>query len=79
MEKYVKFLRRLPKPLRQRLISVVDRIARNDIRHLDIKPLAGKGDFYRCRVGKVRIIFQKENGKDQNIIYDIGFRGDIYT
>lgn len=77
MQKYVKFLRRLPKPLRSRLIAVIEKIVKNDLKNLDSKPLvSASGNFYRCRVGKIRIIFEK--GEAGNIIYDIGFRGDIY-
>lgn len=77
MLKYIKFLQKLPKSLREKLILVVQRIAKNDLKNLDIKPLVANGDFYRCRVGKIRIIFEKR--KEENIIHDIGFRGDIYN
>ena len=76
MRDYVKFLRKLPRSLRERVVTVVLKIAENDLKTLDIKPLAGKGQFYRCRVGKIRIIFERrETG---NIIYHVGFRGDVY-
>lgn len=42
----------------------------------NIKKLMGQKDFYRLRVGDVRIIFEKiENSFE---IKDIGFRGEIY-
>lgn len=77
MQKYVKFLRKLPPKLRARLIATVEKIARNDLGHLDIKPLVAKGNFYRCRVGTIRIIFEKRGR--ENIVHDIGFRGNIYN
>lgn len=78
MKDYLKFLQRLPKSLRLRLIDVIAQIALNDLKNLDIKPLKGKGaDFYRCRVGKIRIIFIRD--QQENIIYDVGFRGDVYN
>lgn len=77
MQKYIKFLRELPKPLRDRLVEIVSLISQNDLKNLDIKPLVAKGDFYRCRIGKIRIIFEKK--ESENIIHDIGFRGNIYN
>jgi len=53
------------------------KIAESDFSELDIKPLSGCGNMYRCGVGKVRIIFEKLDG--ENIVHDIGFRGGIYN
>lgn len=46
---------------------------------LDIKKLKGewKG-FFRIRVGKIRIIFRVDMSADKILIYEIGFRRDIY-
>lgn len=76
MKNYVKFLQKLPLPLRLKLIETVGKIALYELKDLDIKPLQGKKGFYRCRIGKIRIIFEKQI--DENVIFDIGFRGDIY-
>lgn len=76
MKNYLKFLQRLPKPLRLKLIGIIERIALNDLKDLDIKLLTEKSHFYRCRVGKIRIIFIKD--EQECIIYDVGFRGDVY-
>lgn len=76
MKDYLKFLKRLPKDLRLKVISAIDKLGGNNLKTLDIKSLAGGHKLYRCRVGKIRILFQK-NG-DKNIIFDIGFRGNIY-
>lgn len=76
MKDYLKFLSKLPKDLRLRIISAVDKIAKNKIKNLDIKLLSVSHTLYRCRIGKIRILFQ--NRDDENYILDIGFRGDIY-
>lgn len=76
MEKYIKFLRRLPRHLQLRLITAISRIAKNNLAGLDVKQLEGGSEFYRCRVGKIRIIFAKK--EKQNVIIDVGFRGNIY-
>jgi mRNA-degrading endonuclease RelE of RelBE toxin-antitoxin system len=76
MKDYLKFLNKLPKDLRLRIIHAVDKIAANKTTDLDIKLLSAPHTLYRCRVGKVRILFQ--NRDNENYILDIGFRGNIY-
>lgn len=76
MEKYKKFLAKLPADLRIKLINAVEKISKNNLKNLDIKILHSKYKVYRCRVGKLRILFQKT--ETSNRIMDIGFRGDIY-
>lgn len=77
MKDYEKLLKKLPKQLRLRIIKAIERIATNDTKKLDIKILSGQYNVYRCRVGKIRILFQRR-GKS-NFILDIGFRGGIYS
>ncbi|MBT3864844.1 plasmid stabilization system [Candidatus Peregrinibacteria bacterium] len=76
MEKYKKILRKLPKALRLRVIKALYKIGDNDLKGLDVVLLSGKHEFYRCRVGKIRILFQKQ--PSGNVVMDIGFRGDVY-
>ncbi len=76
MKDYLKFLKRLPKPLRKKLIDAVRKIEKNQLKTLDVKALSTYHQFYRVRVGKLRILFQRRG--DKNYITDLGFRGDIY-
>jgi mRNA-degrading endonuclease RelE of RelBE toxin-antitoxin system len=76
MEKYKKFLLKLNPALRKRLLSAIDKIANGRVAGLDIKKLHNKIPVYRCRVGKVRILFEKT--EDGNRILEIRFRGDAY-
>lgn len=76
MKDYLKFLQKLPKSLRNRLITTVELIEENRLETLDIKSLVGQSHLFRCRVGKVRIIFRKTDFA--NKIIEIGFRGGIY-
>ncbi len=76
MKDYLKFLKRLPKKHRLQLIKTVEAIAAGELSNLDIKQLDKDHKVHRCRVGKIRILFQKRGEK--NFILDIGFRGDIY-
>jgi len=45
---------------------------------LDIKKLTNQADFYRLRVGKVRIIFEIDEVKKEVWVRKIGYRGGIY-
>jgi len=76
MEKYKKFLGKLPAPLRIRLIKTLYRIADGDFKGLDIKKLHKDFPVYGCRVDKVRVVFEKS--EDGNRIVDAGFRGGVY-
>ncbi|MBT3704235.1 type II toxin-antitoxin system RelE/ParE family toxin [Candidatus Peregrinibacteria bacterium] len=76
MEKYKKFLLKLSPALRKRLILAIEKIADGQVSGLDIKKLHNEIPVYRCRVGKVRILFEK--AEDGNRILAIKFRGDVY-
>lgn len=76
MKNYLKFLKRLPKDLRSKVIETVFLIASGDLANLDIKKMSDEHDLYRCRIGKIRILFQKRDA--EYFILDIGFRGDVY-
>lgn len=76
MENYIKILKKLPKNLRFKLIKAIDNISVNKLDHLDIKRLSGYHKLYRCRIGNIRILFQKRD--DKNFIMDLGYRGGIY-
>ena len=45
----------------------------------DVKKLKGYENYYRLRVGDIRIIFEKEDDKLKIIVIDIGNRGQIYN
>lgn len=76
MDKIEKFLRKIDPKLRSKLIKAIALIAANDLDRLDIKPLKGLKNGYRCRIGNIRIVFMHMDGT--NIIYDIGYRGRMY-
>ena len=76
MERYKKILSKLPKSLRLRVIKTLYRIGDDNFKGLDIVQMSGSHQLYRCRVGKVRILFQKR--PSENVIIDIGFRGGVY-
>lgn len=74
---YIKYTRKLPQNIKKNLILIIEKILIWNIEGLDVKLLQGVDNMYRCRVGKLRIIFhQRNDGKGE--IISIGSRGDIY-
>lgn len=72
-----KFVRRLDAKQSKRVRVAVNKILTNNLAKLDVKPLQGHKGWYRCRVGKIRIIFVKTS-TGHNIIHTIDFRGGVY-
>jgi mRNA interferase RelE/StbE len=66
------------KKTRERLKNRLEDLKLNPFKSSnDIKKLKGfKEDFYRLRMGKIRIIFKTNNEKIE--IIDIDYRGNIY-
>ena len=77
MDRIEKFLRKIGKKRAARLVAVMRLIAHGQLDGLDIVPLQGHENWYRCRVGDIRIIFMRtEEGR--HIVLDVNFRGGIY-
>lgn len=78
MDRLQKFLRRIDKKLLQRIDRALDAIRTgNGMEKLDMKPLQGKMNLYRCRIGNVRIIFYRDTSGIYTPV-DADFRGNIY-
>jgi mRNA-degrading endonuclease RelE of RelBE toxin-antitoxin system len=73
-DKVAKFLRKLSGKKLDEVERTMELILANRLSDLDIKKLKGHDDFYRVRVGRIRIIFARHN--EQNIIVDTGWRDD---
>lgn len=69
-----KFIKKQDKPTQIRVIKAVKELPEGDI-----KKLKGYEDFYRLRVGDLRIIFEKQDNEYIIILIDIGNRGQIYN
>jgi mRNA interferase RelE/StbE len=67
--------KRLPKTYK----ALIDNELSKFVTHktVDIKPVLGKENCYRIRVGKYRILLIKQ--ENILIVTDIGTRGDIYN
>ncbi len=71
----VKFLKSIDKKLSGRILKGIEGLTKEPPEG-DIRPLQGKGNELRLRVGKYRIIYQYED--NSLVILDIDSRGDIY-
>ena len=73
-DKITKFLRKLSGREGRRVLEVRNKILANNLAGLDVKKLACWDFYYRVRVGRVRIIFESVDGKNE--IIHITWRDD---
>lgn len=76
MDEIKKFLRSINAKLREQLRRAIQAIMENKLEGLDIVPLQGRKNVFRCRVRNVRIIFMRMGAS--NVLCGIGFRGGVY-
>jgi mRNA-degrading endonuclease RelE of RelBE toxin-antitoxin system len=68
-DKITKFLRKLSNNQYAVVVGVIDQILRDELILLDVKKLAGRKNFFRVRVGRIRIVFSKNpNGNRIELI-----------
>lgn len=76
MQKRQKYLDSLPWKIKLHILDILNKLGSHQWEWLDISPLQGKVNMFRCRYGKLRIIFEI---KDNHVeIINIWPRGDIY-
>ena len=68
-----KFIDKLPKSEKNRIVYAIKKIPEGDI-----KQLKGHSELMRIRVGDYRIIYTIDNNELIIIVIDAGNRGDIY-
>lgn len=73
-----KFLKSLDSKTRDRIQALILGLRSGNVHPKGSKKLKGwKGDFYRVRMGKIRVIYHvQQNGFFE--IWDVDFRGNIY-
>lgn len=76
MDHFLKVIEKVDAKMRKRLQRTVDLLLSGDWSSLDIKELHGLSGFYRCRVGKMRIIVHK--GTAGIDVVDLDVRGSVY-
>lgn len=76
MEKYLKFLKKLPPDQRKLIVNIWQQILENNLADLKVKKLKGFENYYSIRKGSVRLVFKIVNGV--NHIINIDYRKNIY-
>ena len=74
MRKIDKFLLKLRRDVRLKILATLEQIQAGDFSGLDMKKLKGASDQYRVRVGRIRIKFVMNTSG--TAVYDIDFRND---
>lgn len=75
----VKQLKRLHRKDQKRVLDNLKILAKSpEDKSSNITPLVGTKSSFRIRVGKVRLIFEKDNKKRIIYIWRIKYRKDIY-
>ena len=69
-----KFMKKQSKDIQRIIIIAIYKLPEGDV-----KKLKEYENYYRLRVGDIRIIFEKEDDKLKIIVIDIGNRGQIYN
>ncbi|MFD9737124.1 type II toxin-antitoxin system RelE/ParE family toxin [Umezawaea sp. NPDC059074] len=73
----LKTLLKLDKPVRRRLQSAFDGLARDPRPHGAIA-LKGSAGLHRIRVGDYRVVYEIHDGKLVVLVVDLGHRSEIY-
>jgi mRNA-degrading endonuclease RelE of RelBE toxin-antitoxin system len=74
MDQNKKFLKKLSKTERERILIALRNIALHNTETMDVKKLTGHQDVFRARVGSIRIIFI--SNRNETRIIDISRRSD---
>lgn len=72
-----RYLRRLPKPVLQRIRTAIRALAENP-RPQGYEALSGFENLYRIRVGDWRVIYSIEDEELIVLIVEVGPRGQVY-
>ena len=75
-----KFIFSLDQKIRNKIINLIEILASNPLpfRYFDLVKLKGYRNFYRIRIGKIRIIYEVDFDKRRIIVWGIKYRGKAY-
>jgi mRNA interferase RelE/StbE len=75
----VKYIKKLDKPTASRIINAIESMRENPKEHPQSKELKGySGQFYRLRIGNLRVIYEIVENRILINVVKVGSRGDIY-
>jgi len=75
-DKIKKFIATLDAKTKEKIIQKIEALLNDPFEQKNIKKLSGSKDFYRLRIGDIRIIYKIT--KNQVEIIDIDYRRNIY-
>jgi mRNA-degrading endonuclease RelE of RelBE toxin-antitoxin system len=64
------------KPTRDRIYSVLNSRHNGDVKRMQVYD---NPPYFRLRVRDIRALFIKDDGRMEIFVFDINYRGDIYT
>lgn len=71
-------LRKLPKDVALKIVSGVEKMAKDPFsRTLDVKKLSGRSG-YRLRIGEYRVIYHLQRQKLLILLVEVGHRKEVY-
>ncbi|MDP2641930.1 MAG: hypothetical protein Q8P21_01400 [bacterium] len=70
-----KFIDKLNKKDKVRILEVIEQIKRGELAHLNLKKLEGKDNVYRVRKGDFRFICEKDSNRSLHVV-GIGRKDD---
>jgi mRNA interferase RelE/StbE len=75
----VKYLKRLPKEIKERIKETLKQLESNPLNYPGIKQMYGEWTgYHRIRLGQLRVIFWYDSKEDIVYVDHIGPRGDVY-
>ncbi|MBU0459063.1 hypothetical protein KJ652_07150 [Patescibacteria group bacterium] len=77
MDRILKFILKLNEKDSERVLKAYRAILENKLDNLDIKPISERKWWFRCRIGKVRIVFIRVK-PGVNVAHEINFRDKSY-
>lgn len=63
VDQLTKFLRKQNKKIAQLVLDLIENIRKGNLEGCDIKQLTGKNHLFRLRKGRIRIIFENQDGR----------------
>jgi len=76
----IKFIKKLNPKLKEKLRNLFETLKSNPLpfREYDLKKLKGTENFYRIRIGSIRVIYEINEIEGKIYIHFVGFRERAY-
>ncbi|MDD2716116.1 MAG: type II toxin-antitoxin system RelE/ParE family toxin [Candidatus Wallbacteria bacterium] len=75
----LKFLKEKDRKIQSRILAIFEKFSHDPYDEtLDVKPMRGKHNHFRLRVGGFRILFEFRKSENLFYFYKADSRGDVY-